>query len=356
MKALKPSILLLLLIFFLPAMALADLYQAEVEVVDQAAQSRAEGMSRAMGQVLLKVSGSARVLEDAALQAALSSASRHVQRYQYRNEAIPPEQQRLDDRGELQTSRLLLEVRFESRAIDTLLRDQGYAIWGRVRPSTLVWMAVEDGGKRTLVGADDVGLVRQILARTAAERALPLVFPMLDLEDKALVQVADVWGNFHDAIVQASERYNAQAILIGRLYPLSASQWEVRWTLLQGADEERWQWRSDDIEALVAGGIGESAEWLASRYAKFAHDSEGLLRLHVSGVDDLHAYRRVSKHLSEISGVRGLTLERLASDVLTLNLELEGGREALMRTIALGRVLELDVQDGSRDIYYRLRQ
>jgi uncharacterized protein len=348
-----------LLMLSLPTavMAVGDqLYQAAVEVANQDGQARSEGMSRAMREVLLKVSGSERVLQDNALQAALQDASRYTQRYQYSTVPIPEDEQRLDSAGRLPTTRLMLEVEFEARRIDALLAEHGYGVWGRVRPATLVWMGVEQNGKRILVGADDAGLVRQVLDRTARQRALPVMLPKLDSEDHARVQTADLWGGFYDDIQRASARYHAQAILVGRLYPISSQQWEVQWTLLQGDEMHRWQLRSADASTLIASGVEESAEWLSSRFAGSAQEASGDLRLHVEGVENLHSYRRLMDHLAGLNGVQSIRLESLQEDTINISMSVDSGRDALIRNIALGRLLEPTGPADARNLYYRLIQ
>ena len=341
------------LLGLLPAGAMGvteQLYQARVEVADQDERARAEGMVRAMRMVLLKVSGSERFMTDPAMQQALQQATRYAQRYQYHSEMLPQ-----DEAERSPSSRLLLEVEFEPQRINALLREHGYAVWGRVRPETLIWMGVEDRGNRVLVGADDRGLVRRVLDETARERGLPVQLPLLDLADQTQVQSADLWGGFYADIEQASARYHAQAILIGRLYPVSQQLWEARWILLQDGDRHQWQLRSDDVAVLIANGVKETTEWLASRFAKLASEGEGTLQLMVNGVADLRAYRRLMDYLTGISGVQAVQPKILQDDIVVLQLAVEGGREALMRTIALDHLLELDTQSETYDIHYRLR-
>ena len=355
MKGLNAVLLLLLLSPVLVLAQAVELYQAEVEVADQGVAARSKGMSQAMGQVLLKVSGTNQVLLDGGLQSAMQQASRYAQRYQYRSETIQSGMPQQDASGQPKNSRLMMQVEFDPRGINALLRQQGHAVWGHVRPMTLVWMAVEDRGTRTLVGADDAGLVRQLLQQNAQQRALPLQLPLLDLEDQSQVRVADIWGSFHHDVLRASARYHAQAVLIGRLYPLSRQQWEVRWTLLHDGEHVSWELRSDDVSVLIASGVDQSGEWLASRFAKFVQDSDGALILHVAGVADLRAYRRLIDYLSRTSGVRSITLDTLHEDTIRLLLAVDGGREAMMRTIALGGVLEKVAEMDSQELHYRLR-
>lgn len=348
---------LLMMLLWWPCLshgAAPNLYSAEVEVADQGTEARDEGMRKALLQVLVKISGSRAPLQDPALQQALSRAASHVQRFQYRNEPLTPTRQHPDEQGVLQTSRLLMEVEFESRGVQQLLRSHGYPVWGQVRPQVLVWIGVDDGVQRQLVGADDGGLVRLVLERRAEQRGLPLRLPLLDLGDRQQVEVADIWGGFFDNLLRASQRYQTEAVLIGRLGRVG-QQWEVQWTLIHEAERQHWRERGNDVEPLLALGVEESAEWLASRFAQFSGDSEGILLLRVEGVDSLADYRRVIDHLTAISGVRALRMQRINDQEMQLGIELDGGRESLQRTLAMGRVLEVQDSD-SQQIRIRLRR
>jgi len=316
------------------------LYHAEVEVPDQGAEARAAGMQQAMGDVLLKVSGTARTLEDEDLMNAMGSASRYVQQYRYRSESIPPEEQQPDEAGNVAQERLLLSVRFDQPSIDDLLRQNGYTVWGDARPTTLIWLGVEQGGNRVLVGANDSGLVRELIDKEAKRRALPVKLPLLDLTDQSKVRAVDIWGDFLDTIEQASQRYAPQAILIGRLYPINSSKWEVRWTLVHRDNVVRWQQQSGNITELVAGGVGHTAELLVKSFTQSYASGSGSLLLQVDGISSLKGYRRVLDYLSGVHGVTSVIADRVNPHSVRFTLQAEGGSDAVLQTVALGDVLE----------------
>jgi len=100
--------------------------------------------------------------------AAVSDPARYVQEFQYRTAAAA-------EGGAGGGQELRLWTRFDSRAVDGLLREAALPTWGRVRPSLLVWLAVEDAAGRTLVGADDDRELVASLGRGAGQRGVPLV-------------------------------------------------------------------------------------------------------------------------------------------------------------------------------------
>jgi len=67
-------------------------------------------------------------------------------------------------------------------------------IWGKQRPSTLVWLVVEDEGGRRLIGTDEESEYLSVLKERASVRGIPMLIPLLDLEDNARLKPSDVWG------------------------------------------------------------------------------------------------------------------------------------------------------------------
>lgn len=325
----KTIILLLSVLSILPfqAMALPPLYEAEAEVPDQGAGARTEGMREALTAVLVKVSGSSHIAEEAALADALQQPARYVQQYSYRRE---------DKEG---GGRLLLHVRFDPRGVDALLRQSGLSAWGDARPSTLIWLGVEDGGRRVLVGNNDRGLVRDIIEREAARRALPVKLPALDQTDQARVRPADVWGEFLETIKGASQRYSPNAILVGRIYPVSAARWEARWVLEYRGETSRWQSSSAEVAPLIAEGVDRVTDYLVSHIAQsFVSGSDEVL-MRVEGVRNLREYRRVINYLRSTQGVKQVLVETVNPDMVRLYIVAEGGFESVLQQIALGKIL-----------------
>ena len=177
----------------LQADVINDLYLAEVPVASQDREERQEAIRTGLNQVLVRVTGSNQVLTTPAIEAALTQPTRYVQRFRY---------QKQEQAGQTQ---LMLWVRFDEGVITKLLHDNQMPVWGRTRPATLLWLVVDDRRKRTLISNDrKTDEARRIIEEQARLRGLPLRLPLNDLADRASLSVTDIWGNFEEAILQAS--------------------------------------------------------------------------------------------------------------------------------------------------------
>lgn len=323
----------------LPAAQLTGLYETEVVVADQGSEARARGMGEAMAAVLLKVSGSSAVLSEEVLQGAMADAARYAQQYRYRSEELPLEERKPAEGGEpAAQNRLWLWVGFDSTSIDNLLRRFGLSVWSAARPTTLVWLGVEEGARRVLVGANDQGLVREVLDAEAKRRAIPIRLPLLDLTDQSRVRPVDIWGGFVDTIEAASQRYEPQALLIGKLYPVSDG-WEARWTLSYQGQQYEWQQRAADVTTVIASGVGGSSDYLSQRFAESSDPESNELALRIEGVAGMADFRRVNDYLLSLHGVAAVTLRRVDATASSFLVKIEGGREAVLQSINLGDML-----------------
>lgn len=340
--------ILLLLVALVPftagAVEVAGLYRTEVPVADQTAQSRVEAIGLALQQVMVKASGSGAVNEGGDSPAA-AEAARFVQQYQYRRANAAT------------TEGLMLHVQFNEAAVKRLLRERGQPVWGTARPLTLVWLAVEQGGERQLVGANDAGVAREVLLQAGELRGLPVRLPLLDLADRSRVQPADIWGDFHQPILDVSKRYEPQAILVGRLYPRSGGQWEVRWSLYSGPLNHRWQVGGSDPRALIASGVEGAADRLSLAFAQTPAGGNDTLVLDVSDVFDLAGYRRVMDYLQGLDGIEHVSLTHVATQGVRFQLKAAGGAASVVNTLALGDTLvplEWQPDQSTQGLLYRL--
>ena len=113
-------------------------------------------------------------------------------------------------------------------------------IWGQERPSVLVWLAHEANDNRRLVGFEERPDFISMLDKTASSRGISLLFPLLDLEDSSQMSVSDVWGGFKEPIFNASNRYQSDVILTGRLIQTLPTLWETQWTAFMNDQEMHW--------------------------------------------------------------------------------------------------------------------
>lgn len=334
--------LLIGLLALVPALAVQaageDLFRIEVPVTDRSPASRDAALAEALDGVLVRLTGVAEPRTLPGADAVLGQPARFVRAFQYRE---GPE------------GGLLLEVTFEPAALEQAVRAAGLPLWGRDRPDVLLWLAVENNGQRRLLASDDEQTAAgQALKAAARRRGLPLVLPLMDLDDRRAIGVADVWGGFVERAVAAARRYGAPAVMTGRVERRGSGGWSGRWTLVFGGETLSWASDGASLETAIAAGIDGLADRLAARLAVRSGGLEtGHLLLEVEGVAGLADYARVLRHLEGLDVVRSVRLQALQAGVMRLDLAVDGGLAALARSLALGRVLEPVDAAGSR---YRL--
>lgn len=332
------------------------LYEAEVPVTEQSAGERRGALTAALAMVLVKVSGNRAIATDPAVADALLKPARFVQQYRYRVVEPPAEPQGgpgpVENRsggpaGEPPESQLILSVRFDATAVNELLRTAGQRIWGEARPTTLVWLAVEEGGRRRLVGASDKGPVTAALKERAAQRGLPLHLPLLDLQDQLRLEPVDVWGGFRDPILAASTRYQSQAVLVGRLSQDTPGMYQVQWSLYLGRETLRWESAGSVLEAVLGVGVDGAADVLSQRFAQtYTATGGATLAVQVRDITSLDGYARAMDYLRELNGVKGVQVVMVSPGSVSFRLELTGERQAVIQAISLGDTLVPDSNGG----------
>ncbi|MCB1874612.1 MAG: DUF2066 domain-containing protein [Chromatiales bacterium] len=322
-----------LLVSCLPVWAarMEGLYDASVTVSDREADSRGPAIASALEKVLIKVSGDPQVIGSNELTGVLRDADRYVQQYRY-DPALQLE-------GPVAEPSWNLVVKFDPESVDRLLRERKLPVWGDQRPETLLWLVTESAGRRSLAGSDNDPEVFSLVRRLDSERGVRVLLPLLDLEDRSRLQAADVWGDFSQAILDASERYKPDAVLVGRV-GREGGQWLGRWTLYQGDTRDRWESRAASRRDAVYDGLQQDATALALRFAPRATD--GLLselRLDVVDVSTFEAYARLERYLRDLNTLADAQVERVEPDRIRFRVKARGGEESLRRAISLGDVL-----------------
>lgn len=270
------------------AVTVADLYETDQPVLNNA---RDAAFVEALKAVVVRVSGQ----RDAPsrLGAALNDPRKYVQRFGF-------------------TADNVLQVGFDSVSVDKLLQEAGLPIWGRERPATLVLLSVtEPNGYEHWITGDQPNAQKDILAKAARERGLPLKWPAVDPQ-----------GITESSALQEADRYGANAALLGRVQGGA-----VRWTLV-----------SSEGASQVSGGMGEGVHLAADTFARVfsaSGTSLGNVVIEVSGIGDLDAYASTLNYLEGMTLVRAVALEQVAGDTMRFKLAVRGDAATLRRAIAL---------------------
>ena len=315
------------------AAELSALYEAEVPVSSQKGVDREIALGLALRRVLSRVTGQRNVESHEALAAAIEEPGKFVQQFQYRTA-----QYEEPDSGDRET--LELWARFEAELVDNLVRESGLPVWGRSRPSTLVWLSIESVEGRDLLAAADGPMYFESIEEGARRRGIPVVLPLVDLEDRFAVNLDELWAGFLDSLRIASARYDTEAVLLVRLRDFQPTFSEAHWSLLMDGGEQHWTTRSELLELLLEDGVHRAADLLAARYARSAdQDATVTVDMVVTAVHTLEDYARALGYLDSLEEVERVEVEAVEPGEVRFRVDAHGGRSSIRETVALGSTL-----------------
>lgn len=329
MRALILLVILGLLASPLWAVEVTDLYETELAVSGQGRTERHKSVREALVEVLIKVSGNEQVALLPGVPELLGRSLQFLQQYRYRTETD-------QSAGGVEVSepQQWLWMRFNQAGLDKALREINVPIWGRTRPSTLLWLAVEQRGQRQLVGGSDESELLSRISRQAKRRGIPLVLPLLDLEDQQRLKATDVWINFQDNILSASTRYPSEAILVGRLLELGDGRWQGRWNLNLGGQLYDWS-HTGLLETVLSYGIEGTASTLAARFVRVTDNTSDELYILVKDIRNLADFARSERSLRTLNGVTKVHASQVDGDRILFAVKTRADRQALLESVRL---------------------
>ncbi len=318
------------------AVTVDDLFTVELPVADQTTALRLESFSEAFKQVIVKVSGSDDALASPAFERPIANSARYVKQFRYLNRSLP-------DDEEFDGSNLFLRINFDQQLIEGLLREQNFPVWGRERPSTLLVISYDVNENIKLVSDDATADLVEALDRAASIHAVPVLFPLMDLEDIALVSIGDIASRQYDKIDTMAQRYAPNALLVGQIVGRSGEGWQGDWEVRFAEQIFKWTYKASSKQAVIDQVIKHLAKILAIEYALEDHRQvEQSLLLSVSELEGIEKLIRVQEYLKSLNVVDSVRVAMISKDVVTYRLKLRNDPEDLQRLIEFGEVLEQD--------------
>ena len=337
MKLLKVvPLLLVLACAWRPAVAVVveDLFTVELPVADQTTSLRLESFSQAFKQVIVKVSGSNDALNSQAFERPIERSARYVKQFRYINRSQPEDE-------EFEAGRLFLRIDFDQQLIESLLRENNFPVWGRERPSSLLVISYDVNENIKLVSEDATPDLIESLDQAASMHAVPVLFPLMDLEDMALVKIRDIVSREYENIKTMAQRYAPDALLVGQIVGRSGQGWYGDWEVRFADQIFKWKHEASSKKAVIDQVIEHLARILALEYALEDHRRvEQSLLLSVSALEGIDRLISVQKYLKSLSVVENVRVAMINGDVVTYRLKLRNDPEDLQRLIEFGEVLE----------------
>ncbi len=322
------------------------LYTASWPVSDQSVTVRNKALSNAFAQVLVRASGHRKVLKSSTIRASLSDAASYMRLYSYKK--LNLQEQKVYGKP------LLLKVDFDPGAVARLLQDAGQPVWNNNRPSGTFWIAIDNRGQRKIAadGQDEVAIT---VRRQANSRGLPVTLPLMDLDDKSAVSIADVWGKFAEPVNRASRRYNSDYVVMGSL-SRTGNGWQASWLVDLGNDDMRFTTNGASSQQAVARMVHRVADRLATKLAVVLSNQIETNYVLIRGLSSLESYAKAQNLLAGLSMVKSANAIQVREDEILFKLELQSASRYLIdalemnnhlyRSAGFGNELAPDMGDG----------
>tara|TARA_B100001057_G_scaffold379907_1_gene385539 strand:+ start:292 stop:1503 length:1212 start_codon:yes stop_codon:yes gene_type:complete len=350
----------------------SGIYSERVPVANESDAERKQAFKNALQIVLVRATGEQSNISHPAVQEALSNAQSYVEAFRYFSEAVTPtlvnrriglhqgiadsaveltvgdsQDELMPNQGQQNATvptvdeQRFIEVEFSSVSIEQMLTEARIPLWDSNRPSVLVWMALQDeSGNRSLMSSDINSDIINLIRVFANERGLPVLFPVLDFEDRRNLNEDLVWRLDEDAIRSASLRYGADSILTGRLHFTSSEELVGLWQFQFQGETQVFDGFSTDLEAYLNAPLERVTAQLAQYFAivpELELAASAILR--VDGISDLQDYSALVAYIGGLGLVDKLATSQVSGDRLELRLGLVGDVQQLYELIALDRDL-----------------
>jgi hypothetical protein len=233
------------------ASELVDLYRAQAIVTGTAEPERTRGFRAGLVDLVVKLTGDARLADDERLRPLLEQPHRFIERFNYedRLKGLPVH----DEQGTRERP-YYLRMRFKAQAIDDVLARLGLARWPAERPTLAVWLRIETAaGAYVLSASGPEGYgQRAAIVETAERRGVPIVLPEADGSSSA-VSFDDIAANDTATLSLASP--GADAVLAGVLSVTENGYWDITWRFAWRNQARSWTLREVSFDAAFKNGL-----------------------------------------------------------------------------------------------------
>lgn len=334
----RPSLLLICVLLSglfgsVPAHALLvqGLYEQEIAVQGQGDAERIRAYREGLTSVILKITGEERHLRNAAVERAVRDAQSYVQEVSYRTDSTGTE------------PRTFISVSFDSALVNQMLMSSGVPVWDRDRPAVLLWLSVQNAtGARELLSADSEHPMLEIVREFSRVRGLPVLIPLMDLEDRRNLPADVAWSLDETAIRTASARYGADAILSGRLLESPNGDLVGLWQFLFRDRAETFDAFERDLSVYTLGTLNRITAQLASHFAFNSMEAPANTRVtvRVEGMDSATDYVNLMAYMDNLAVVDTVAAALLDGSEIELNVRLSSSPFLFTEFISLGRDLQ----------------
>ena len=324
-----------------------DLYRALVPVPDQTSESKDLGINDAFAKVLIKLTGDSNVMQWPQLQPFLADPRAFLDSVGFGE--LPSSDQDVS----VVTG---LDVSFDRRAIDKLIRQAQLPVLPSNRPKFLVWIIVDDiaSGRRFI----NESVMQQTVADHSSEqllstfddamraRGIPYFLPSYDLEDQLSLSVNEAWSLRVDFLDRASRRYAADGWFAIRLYTASNGEIRGAWAYQNAGKRQLNDFRGDVLETVIKTAIDDITDNLTQFYTYVPQLGTNRLLVQIDGISSFDIYQSAMQQFKKLEIVDSLQIFSVNGDKLVLAVEVEGRVDRLHAELLNGGWLQSRISEN----------
>lgn len=316
-------------------------YAAEVKVSSQNAAERRGATMRALGQVVVRLTGNPGAGSNNVIRRAGANIDALTTSSKFRQDT--------DLVNGVPVYRTILAVSFDPDSVDALIAGAGLKFWTSERPRPILWLVIDDGRGPRLVTGQQTNVVKP-LAMRGLERGMRFLLPAGTAAEQAAVK--SIWALDGVALQPLTSRYRNSAQLLGKVYR-AAPGWAADWLLSEdGVELARWSFADADPRRVIASGVDVGADAIAKRDAVYLDTGvAGLYAVEVTGINSQSDFIRLMSYLQTLAVVRKVTALEATPEQLRLQLDLTVGMKGFRGMVATGSTLrpvsDLDAAGGS---------
>ncbi len=301
------------------------LYDVEVLVPDESADTRWRVFKEGLDEVFIRISGDSFVMD----KLKRPPASRYIKQYSYDPVANPV----VNDDDEILAHRL--KIQYNGSAMAKYLRDNGFPVWGEHRPDVIVWLAIRDGRNEYVLKDNDQSLLKVAADDALHRRGIPDRWPLYDYKDRKILKVADIRGGFRDPVLNASKRYGRGPALAGSLI-WNGKTWQSSWSLLMANANRHWSIEDADYSQLINKAIDQAADAMGAVFAIHGvgkNQQQATVRLQIQAVSSIQKYRKLENYLRDLSAVAQITPVQVNGQNAMFDVTLRSNKEEFFNLI-----------------------
>ena len=326
------------------------IYRVEMTVANESPSARQDAFAQGLERVLIKASGDAKVVTRPGVRAAKLAARAYVETYAYHRANL--------DEVSDQTLGLSyrLQIRFQPKAIAHLLQTLGYTTWQGQRPTLLVWVVVEDVSlQRHLLTYGTQDTLSVFLKQLMQARGLPMILPVLDLQNMALISPSTVWQEDWSVLNDTAKQYAVNSQLILRLQQQEVQGWRGEAVLVTDSDRFDFIAQASEERTLLRALVNQLSVHMAALNEPQGMKTMQTSLLTISGLTDLNAYVALSTSLRKIPMIRDVELKHFKGDNVEVSVAFQGTLKQLQAAFNNDRRLTVQAEPMPTDsmhLYY----